>query len=227
MYIFCGTGSCPPLWEDWHDIICIYSVALVLVYLCGKIGMILYVYILWHRFLSTSVGRLAWYYMYIFCGTGSCPPLWEDWHDIICIYSVAPVLFHLCGKIGMILYIYILWHRFFSTSMGRLAWYYMYIYSVAPFLFHLFGKIGMILYIYILWYRFLSTSVGRLAWYYMCIFCGTGSCPPLWEDWHDIICIYILWHRFLSTSVGRLAWYYMYIFCGIGSDSWITNILRI
>ena len=83
MYIFCDTGSCPPLWEEWHDIICIYSVAPVLVHLCGKIGMILYVY--------------------IFCGTGSCPPLWEDWHDIICIYSVASVLVHLCEKIGMIL----------------------------------------------------------------------------------------------------------------------------
>jgi hypothetical protein len=84
MCIFCGSGSCPPLWEDWHDIICVYSVAPVPVHLCGKIGMILYVY--------------------IFCGTGSCPPLWEDWHDIICVYVVAPVLVHLCGKIGMILY---------------------------------------------------------------------------------------------------------------------------
>ena len=98
MCICCGTGSCPSLWEDWHDIICVYVVAPVLVHLCGKIGMILYVY--------------------IFCGTGSCPPLWEDWHDSICVYVVAPVLVHLCGKIGMILYVYIMWHRFLSTSVA-------------------------------------------------------------------------------------------------------------
>jgi hypothetical protein len=112
MYIFCGTGSCPPLWEDWHDIICVYVVAPVLVHLCGKIGMILYACIMWHRFLSNSVAPV----IVQLCGTGSCPPLWEDY-----VYSVAPVLVHLCGKIGMILYVYILWHRFLSTSVGRLA----------------------------------------------------------------------------------------------------------
>ena len=120
-------------------------------HLLTLIELIWYVYILWHRFLSTSVGRMAWYYMYIFCGTGSCPPLWEDWHDIICVYVVAPVLVYLCGKIGMILYVYMLWHRFLSISVGRLAWYYMYILcgtgSCQP-----------------LWHRLLSNSVRRLAY---------------------------------------------------------------
>ena len=119
MYIFCGTGSFPPLWEDWHDIICIYSVASVLVHLCGKIGMILYVYIMWHRFLSTSVAPV----LVQLCGTGSCPPLWED-----CVYSVAPVLVHLCGTGSCPP----LWQRFLSTS-------------VAPVLVHLCEKIGILL----------------------------------------------------------------------------------
>ena len=95
MYIFCGTGSCPPLWEDWHDIICVYFVAPVLVHLCGKIGMILYVYIMWHRFLSTSVAPV----LVQLCGTGSCPPLWHRFLST----SVAPVLVHLCEKIGILL----------------------------------------------------------------------------------------------------------------------------
>ena len=217
MYIFCGIGPCPPLWEDWHDIIYIYSVTSLLVHLCGKIGMILYVYILWHRFLSTSVGRLACYYMCIFCGTGSCRPLWEDWHDIICIYYVAPVLVNLCGTGSCPT----LWHRFLSTSVATVLvqlcgtgscpplWEEC-VYSVAPVPVHLCGTGSCPP----LWQRFLSTSVAPVL-----------SCPPLWEDWHDIICIYsvapvlvhlcgkigmilyvyILWHRFLSTSVGRLA----------------------
>ena len=100
----------------------------VLVHLCGKIGMILYVY--------------------IFCGTGSCPPLWEDWHDIICVYVVAPVLVHLCGKIGMILYVYIMWHRFLSTS-------------VAPVIVQLCEKIG----IFCGTSSCLSTAVGRLHYH--------------------------------------------------------------